>query len=246
MHYLAVSATANFEVGVCSTKIRRWITTIYWNRLDGGANEAAGLQGAASGPSTTFSCESPNSLTKGLRVDYVPNPHRLSIAKVGTGTGTVTSDPQGISCGSSCSHVYYGGAEVTLSASPASGSSFEGWSGACSGSSPSCTTTIDADQSVTARFNTPPPDTKIVRAKIDQKRHRARFSFKAIGEAAGFQCALVRSNPHNKARNKRFANCRSPKLYKHLKRGRYLFKARAYDATDYDPTPATRRFSIGR
>ncbi len=242
-HSLALSATANFEV--MFHEHSPVITTIYGATGDAGANEAAGLQGSTSGPSTTFSCEAPNSLTRGLRVDYVPNPHRLSIAKGGTGTGSVASDPEGIRCGATCSHIYYGGARVTLSAGPNADSSFAGWSGACSGNSPGCTTIIDADESVTAIFKARPPDTRIVGAKIDQKRSLAKFRLEAIGRASGFQCELLRSNRHSEAKkNKRFANCRSPRLYKHLKPGVHLFKARACEASDCDATPAKRRFAI--
>src|SRR5215472_15307245 len=71
-----------------------------------------------------------------------PQTFGLSVVKVGTGSGTVTSAPPGISCGASCSASYASGTAVTLSASPASGSTFTGWSGGgCSGSG-TCTVTL--------------------------------------------------------------------------------------------------------
>ncbi len=76
----------------------------------------------------------------------------LSVTKAGSGGGTVTSSPTGINCGSTCSANYSGGASVTLSAAPASGSAFAGWSGACTGTS-SCTVSMTAARSVTATFN---------------------------------------------------------------------------------------------
>ncbi len=42
--------------------------------------------------------------------------YTLTIAKTGTGSGTVTSSPAGINCGSDCSHSYISGTVVTLSA----------------------------------------------------------------------------------------------------------------------------------
>ena len=58
----------------------------------------------------------------------------LTVAKSGTGTGTVDSSPSGITCGSTCSATYTSGTTVALSATPAAGSTFTGWSGAgCSG-----------------------------------------------------------------------------------------------------------------
>jgi hypothetical protein len=53
----------------------------------------------------------------------------LSVNKTGTGNGTVTSSPAGINCGSDCSESYPSGTVVVLSAIPAAGSVFSGWSG---------------------------------------------------------------------------------------------------------------------
>ena len=75
----------------------------------------------------------------------------LSVSLDGPGTGTVTSSPAGISCGSDCTEAYTENSVITLTASRATGSVFAGWSGACSGSD-SCTLTMDAARSVTATF----------------------------------------------------------------------------------------------
>jgi endonuclease YncB( thermonuclease family) len=79
-----------------------------------------------------------------------PNTHNLTVDKAGTGSGIVTGT--GIHCGSNCTESYASGTSVTLTATPASGSTFAGWSGACSGTG-SCTVTIDAAKSVIATFN---------------------------------------------------------------------------------------------
>jgi hypothetical protein len=68
-----------------------------------------------------------------------------------TGSGTVSSNPSGISCPSTCSHIFAGGSQVTLTATPASGWSLSSWGGACSGSS-GCTVAMNAAESVTATF----------------------------------------------------------------------------------------------
>jgi beta-glucanase (GH16 family) len=78
--------------------------------------------------------------------------YTLSVTRAGAGTGTVTSNPGGINCGSTCSASYASGTAVTLSAAPASGSTFGGWSGACVGTG-TCVTTMTAARSVTATFN---------------------------------------------------------------------------------------------
>ena len=57
----------------------------------------------------------------------------------GTGSGSVTSAPAGITCGSGCTATFDPGQSVTLTAAPEPGSRFAGWSGACTGSAPTCT-----------------------------------------------------------------------------------------------------------
>lgn len=80
----------------------------------------------------------------------------LTVTKAGSGSGTVTSSPAGINCGTACSEPYASNTGVTLTATPASGSVFAGWSGACTGTG-SCTVTMDAAKSVTATFSTGAP-----------------------------------------------------------------------------------------
>ena len=68
-----------------------------------------------------------------------------------TGSGTVASNPSGISCPSTCGAGFAAGTPVTLTATPASGWIFSGWGGACSGSG-GCTVTMNSPQSVSATF----------------------------------------------------------------------------------------------
>lgn len=94
--------------------------------------------------------------------DEEPTPEfALTVSKTGTGSGTITSSPAGIDCGATCSAKYEEGTEVTLTATPASGSTFAGWSGACTGPE-ACKVTISEARAVTATFtaeavNPPPP-----------------------------------------------------------------------------------------
>ena len=82
-----------------------------------------------------------------------PTQHTLTVARAGTGSGSVTSTPAGISCGTSCSKAYAAGTVVTLTVKAASGSRFAGWTGACTGTTTSCTVTMSSARSVTATFN---------------------------------------------------------------------------------------------
>jgi hypothetical protein len=79
----------------------------------------------------------------------------LSVTLTGGGTGSVHDTNFHISCPSDCSSTFAQGAEVVLVASPDSGSTFVGWSGAgCSGTE-SCIVTMNADENVTATFLQP-------------------------------------------------------------------------------------------
>jgi Divergent InlB B-repeat domain len=78
----------------------------------------------------------------------------LALTKSGTGSGSVTSNPAGITCGSDCSEVYSSGTVVSLTATPASGSTFAGWSG-----DSDCldgNVTMTANKTCTATFNLNP------------------------------------------------------------------------------------------
>ena len=68
-----------------------------------------------------------------------------------TGSGTVASNPAGISCPSTCSYVFTGGSQVTLTPTPTSGWTFSSWGGACTGTG-TCTVAMNAAESVTATF----------------------------------------------------------------------------------------------
>src|SRR5207245_1520762 len=81
-----------------------------------------------------------------------PQPFGLAVVRAGTGSGTVTSTPAGITCGTSCSATYLDGTAVILTATPTAGSAFTGWSGGgCTGTG-SCTVTLTAATTVTATF----------------------------------------------------------------------------------------------
>ena len=56
-------------------------------------------------------------------------PQPLTVTKAGLGTGTVASVPAGITCGADCAQAYAYGTVVVLTATPAAGSAFGGWSG---------------------------------------------------------------------------------------------------------------------
>jgi hypothetical protein len=77
--------------------------------------------------------------------------HTLTVGRLGSGAGAVTSLPAGISCGAACGSAYEYGTVVTLTATPVVSSTFAGWSGACA-SANACVVTLNQPSAVTATF----------------------------------------------------------------------------------------------
>jgi len=119
----------------------------------GASYSFTGWSGACTG---TGSCVVTMDAAKSVTATFTAQSFALTLVKAGTGSGTVTSSPSGINCGSTCSANYNNGTSVTLTATASSGSTFAGWSGACTGTG-SCSVTMDAAKSVTATFNVSPP-----------------------------------------------------------------------------------------
>jgi len=104
--------------------------------------------------------------------------YALNVSKAGTGSGTVSG--AGIDCGATCSASYASGTTVTLTATPASGSTFAGWSGACTGTAATCSVSMTAARTVTATFNSTGGGTSIV-----AQHGRLRVCGNRICNAAG-------------------------------------------------------------
>ena len=120
-----------------------------------------GWGGACSGSGST--CTVTMSAAQNVTASFATTPpaptnFALTVTKSGTGTGSISSNPGGIACGATCVANFGQASSVTLTATPASGSSFAGWGGACSGSG-ACVVTMSAAQGVTATLtlNAPTP-----------------------------------------------------------------------------------------
>lgn len=75
----------------------------------------------------------------------------LTVNLAGTGNGFVNSTPPGIDCNADCSQTYTENTVVTLTATAATGSTFAGWDGDCTGTG-SCVVIMDASRNITATF----------------------------------------------------------------------------------------------
>ncbi len=84
-----------------------------------------------------------------------PVDHTLSVVILGTGSGTVTSDPPGIDCGDGggdCQAIFADDRLVTLIASPAAGDVVASWSGCDSEDGERCDLRMTSDRTVSVRF----------------------------------------------------------------------------------------------
>ena len=76
-------------------------------------------------------------------------------------SGKVGSEPAGLSCttaasgsgDTTCKKDFAAGTQMRLTASPAAGTTFAGWGGACAGKARTCTVSMSEARSVTARFD---------------------------------------------------------------------------------------------
>src|SRR5262249_35276414 len=84
-------------------------------------------------------------------------PVQLSVIRSGTGTGSITSSPPGLSCaptsGNPCSGTCPGGTQVALTAQPTIFSGFGGWFGCNKVSGLNCTVDLKSAQTVFVTFN---------------------------------------------------------------------------------------------
>ena len=101
-----------------------------------------GWTGDCSGSAT---CHVTMDADKSVTANFVAIDKTLTVEVTPTGGGS--TDP------SIGTHVYTAGTGVDITATPASGYTFTGWSGACSGTA-TCHVTMDADKTVTANFET--------------------------------------------------------------------------------------------
>jgi hypothetical protein len=90
--------------------------------------------GACSGASST--CTVSMTATRNVSANFTASSATRSVSVTKTGSGTVTSNPSGISCGASCSAAtasFPSTSSLAFTAAPDSGNTFSGWSGACTG-----------------------------------------------------------------------------------------------------------------
>ena len=108
-----------------------------------------------------------------VKVKNTIGPALVNLTVGVAGSGSVTSSPAGINCGNVCVASFAPTTMVTLTAVTSGGSTFAGWSGACTGTG-ACNVTISVATSVTATFTGGAPNLVGV---LSRKVHGTAGSF---------------------------------------------------------------------
>ena len=148
-----IDCTVGSSVG-CSAQFAAG-TNVILSAVLGTNSQFSGWSGG--GCSGTGPCTVTMDQARAVTATFVLVVRPLTVTLAGTGTGTVVSNPLGISCTntggvSDCSELYDHGTSVRLTATSGPHSTFAGWSGGCSGTGP-CDVSMIQAQSVTATFN---------------------------------------------------------------------------------------------
>jgi hypothetical protein len=107
-----------------------------------------GWSGACSG---TASCTITMDAAKAVTATFGAG-SKLTIASAGTGSGTVSSSPAGITCPATCVANFSTGSTAIVTAAPAAGSTFTGFTGGCVSTTTTCNVSMTGNKSVTATF----------------------------------------------------------------------------------------------
>jgi hypothetical protein len=156
---------------------------------------------------------------------YLATLHSVSVTV--NGPGSVTSSPAGVDCPASCTAMFQG--SVTLTATPFSGASFRGWTGACSGAA-TCVVTGEGSASASFRLSS--------HRRTITLRVRAQRATGALRVADGYAQCRVRAPVVVERRGKqgwsiiRRARTDTTGLFTvSIPKGRATYRARAPETT---------------
>ena len=157
------SSPAGIDCGATCTARFAYGAAVTLNVVPAQGSRVVSVTGCTDGGSCSGPIEMTNSRTVTVVFEAEPT-IPLTVTRSGTGAGTVVSSPAGIQCGATCSALFGADAVVTLYATPAGGSAFHGWSGACAGYQSACVLTMSSAREATAIFLSGLPQLTIVKS----------------------------------------------------------------------------------
>jgi uncharacterized protein (DUF2141 family) len=108
----------------------------------------------------------------------------LTVTKTGQGTGQVKSIDATINCGTTCESDYAINSLVSLTATAATGMTFTGWNGSCTGTATTTTVTMDMAKTCSANFDRVPAKYKLTVTKVGS----GAGNITATGISCGTDC----------------------------------------------------------
>lgn len=143
------SAPAGISCGsTCSASFDQG-TSVTLTATSAGDSSFSGWGGPCSG---TGPCTVTLDQATTVTATFARNTRTLTVTVEGPGAGSVTSTPGSISCPGTCVGDFELGSTVTLVAAPTGGDVFVGWTGACTGTQPTCAVMMTDARATTARF----------------------------------------------------------------------------------------------
>ena len=189
------SASNRLNCGsICSEVFNAGIDVVL-SAVPSGVSTFTSWGGACSGTGTT--CTVTMTQASNVSATFIlptPQNNTLTVIKSGTGTGSVVSSTSGIDCGATCSASIASSISVTLTATPNTGSTFAGWSGACSGTG-ACTTPMSQARSVVASFTLIPTGGNAITLSLVPARTSGVAPLSVFFDASGTTDPSVTSRP---------------------------------------------------
>lgn len=148
-----INANVNLPVGATAT------FTLNANVVAGTGTSSVTNLATITLPASASDTDTTNN--SAVDTDAIGELRTITLTKTGSGLGTISSVPSAISCGGSCTSAtgaFLQGSTVVLNAVAGVGDAFTTWGGACaaSGSTPTCTLTMNGNHNVTATFTALP------------------------------------------------------------------------------------------
>lgn len=182
------SSPAGISCGVTCSAMLSVSSAVVLTAAPNATSAFTGWSGACTGSSTTCTIAAGSNAASATATFELVQ-HLFTVILAGTGTGTVTSSPAGITCGTDCTEGYTSGTAVTLTATAAASSTFAGWTGGGCATATTCVVTITQAANVTATFTLTTPTLTVALAGTGTGT--------VTSSPAGIACAGDCSEPYN-------------------------------------------------